>query len=311
MSSQPPPPPRQPPCGTPPSLPPPPPGYPPGWQQPGYPPAWQPPGYPPAWQQPPPPQRSLLERTVLDEQMAASRARDPAPWGVKRWLGPVLAALGLVIVIDLLLVTVVRPHLHGGARVLAAAILGVDGELLLLAAVVMFGRSVAAREGGWRRAFGLDWIRGRDWLPWITGVGIVFLGRLALGIVLGGIFGIRALKQASNVPSHHLGPAALALFAVSVVVVAPVTEELMMRGLLLRTFMRRWRFWPSALLSTLVFALFHVYEVATVLGAIILALQVGVLGLANCYLVRITGRLTPGMMVHATNNAVSVLVLAL
>jgi uncharacterized protein len=35
------------------------------------------------------------------------------------------------------------------------------------------------------------------------------------------------------------------------------------------------------------------------------------LGLCNCYLVRITGRLTPGIMVHATYNALAIaLVLA-
>jgi membrane protease YdiL (CAAX protease family) len=47
-----------------------------------------------------------------------------------------------------------------------------------------------------------------------------------------------------------------------------------------------------------------VYEVHTALGAVTLAASVGVLGLGNCYLVRITGRLTPGIMVHASFNAV-------
>jgi hypothetical protein len=52
------------------------------------------------------------------------------------------------------------------------------------------------------------------------------------------------------------------------------------------------------------FAVFHVYEVHTVLGAVTLAASVGVLGLGNCWLVRITGRLTPGIMVHAAFNGV-------
>jgi membrane protease YdiL (CAAX protease family) len=69
--------------------------------------------------------------------------------------------------------------------------------------------------------------------------------------------------------------------------------------------MRRMSFWPAALLSTAVFALFHTYEVSTVQGAAALALSVATLGMTNCYLVRITGRLVPGMLVHATFNLVA------
>lgn len=45
-----------------------------------------------------------------------------------------------------------------------------------------------------------------------------------------------------------------------------------------------------AVLSTVLFGVFHVCEVHTLTGAIILAVSVGVLGLCNCYLVRITRR---------------------
>jgi membrane protease YdiL (CAAX protease family) len=75
--------------------------------------------------------------------------------------------------------------------------------------------------------------------------------------------------------------------------------------------MRRMSFWPAALLSTLLFALFHVYEVHTLLGAVTLACSVAVLGLGNCFLVRITGRLTPGIMLHGTYNGLSLTVLVI
>ena len=39
-----------------------------------------------------------------------------------------------------------------------------------------------------------------------------------------------------------------------------------------------------------------------------LACTVGVLGLTSSYLVRITGRLTPGIMVHASFNALALAV---
>jgi membrane protease YdiL (CAAX protease family) len=79
----------------------------------------------------------------------------------------------------------------------------------------------------------------------------------------------------------------------------------MFRGLLLRSFMRKLGFWPAALLSSLLFALFHVYEVSTLLGAVTLALSVGILGLGNCYVVRVTGRLAPAILIHATYNALA------
>lgn len=67
----------------------------------------------------------------------------------------------------------------------------------------------------------------------------------------------------------------------------------------------------AALLSTLIFALGHTYEVQTLAGAIILALNVAIIGLVHCGLVRYTGRLAPGIMSHAIINGLAVLVLAL
>ena len=52
------------------------------------------------------------------------------------------------------------------------------------------------------------------------------------------------------------------VLGVIVVLIAPVVEETMFRGLMLRTLMRRWGFWPAALASSAIFALFHTYEVA-------------------------------------------------
>jgi membrane protease YdiL (CAAX protease family) len=186
--------------------------------------------------------------------------------------------------------------------------LTIGAELLMLGALVAFGRPIAGRTGGWRAGFGLDWIRRIDWLPWITGFGFIYLGRTVISGLANGLTDGKALQQASNVHFGGVSPWAIALFGFVAVVLAPVTEELMFRGLLLRSFMRRMRFWPAALLSTALFALFHVYEVHTVIGAVTLACSVAVLGLGNSYLVRITGRLTPGIMAHACFNALALLV---
>lgn len=253
--------------------------------------------------------RLLVERTVLDEQARLSRDRDPRSWGVRTWLGPLLA-LAAVIVAGNVVVPLVAPH-RGTARVVVGVVTEIGGELVLLAALLAFGRAVAAREGGWRTAFGLDRVRGSDWLPWITGFGIIYACRTAVMLVAAVLTSGRAVTEANNLGGGRLTALSIVVLALVAVVLAPVTEELMFRGLLLRSFLRRMSFWPAAVLSSLLFALFHVYEVHTLLGAVTLALSVGALGLGNCFLVRITGRLTPGIMVHATYNALTLLVAVL
>jgi len=247
----------------------------------------------------PPVQPSLLERTVLDQQVDADRQS----WGVRSWLGPLLALAGLIVASGF-----VAAALPGGGtgRTVGAAALTIGMELLLLAVLWAFGRPLAARGGGWRRALGLDRVRGSDWLPWITGVGFAFIGRTVVGVVAVALTGGRALAEASNLTGGDSDVVSIVVLVLAAVVLAPVAEELMFRGLILRTFMHRFSFWPAALLSTLLFGAFHVYEVETVAGAITLACSVGMIGLVNCYLVRITGRLTPGIMVHATCNALAV-----
>jgi membrane protease YdiL (CAAX protease family) len=136
----------------------------------------------------------------------------------------------------------------------------------------------------------------------------VFLGRQVVGILANVLSDGRAAREASNVQLAHPGVLSIVVLALTAVVLAPITEEFLFRGLLLRTFMRRLSFWPAALLSTALFGLGHVYEVRTVLGAVTLAGEVAVLGLCNCYLVRISGRLTPAIMVHASFNALALAV---
>jgi CAAX protease family protein len=247
--------------------------------------------------------RLLVERTVLDEQARAALERDPQSWGPATWLGPLLS-LAAIVVLGNVVVPLVAPH-HGGGRVVVGVAATVGGELLLLGALLLFGRAVAHRAGGWRAAFGFDRVRWHDWLPWITGFGIIFGCRTAVVVVAAGLTHGRAVAEANNLSVGRPTVVSVVVLALTVVVLAPVTEELMFRGLLLRSFLRRTSFWPAALLSTLLFALFHVYEVDTVLGAVTLALSVGALGLGNCFLVRVTGRLTPGIMVHGTYNALS------
>jgi membrane protease YdiL (CAAX protease family) len=250
--------------------------------------------------------RMLIERTRLDEQARGAGERDAQTWGVWTWLGPLLA-LAALIVLDNVVVPVLAPD-EGPGRVAVGIAAAIGGELLLLAVLLAVGRRVAARAGGWRAAFGLDRVRTRDWLPWLLGIAVVYACRTAVLVVAAVLTEGRAVEEANNLQLRSPTALSIVVLTLLVVVLAPITEELMFRGLLLRSFLRRMSFWPAALLSTLLFSLFHVFQVDTLLGAVTLALSVAVLGLGNCFVVRITGRLTPAIMVHATFNALTLVV---
>jgi membrane protease YdiL (CAAX protease family) len=248
----------------------------------------------------------LAERTVLDQQMQWSRTVDPRPWGAWPWLGPVLVFLGTIIAGQWL--ATVAPAAGTGRTVLAIEV-NLGAEAVVLGGLYLFGRPVAARSGGWRAAIGLDVLRRGDWVPWLIGLALSLAGRIGVGVLFLVLTNGRANRQAQNIHLSSPTAAQIAFLFVLAVVIAPVIEEIAFRGLLLRTFMRRMSFWPAALLSTAIFALFHTYEVSTFAGAAALAASVATLGMTNCYLVRITGRLAPGMLVHATFNlAATVLV---
>jgi len=139
----------------------------------------------------------------------------------------------------------------------------------------------------------------------------VLVSRLLVVLFANAVTGGKAAEQSQNLTVDDLSATGYVVLGVLVVLVAPVVEELVFRGLLLRTMMWHWGFWPAALVSSAIFALFHVYQVDTLAGAATLAGVVFTLGLTNCLLVRWSGRLAAGMMVHALFNGLAVLVLAL
>ena len=64
-------------------------------------------------------------------------------------------------------------------------------------------------------------------------------------------------RRLDEVEDIGTAPWQLALLVVSLVVLAPLGEELLFRGLLLRALARRMRFWPAALLSAALFTSAH------------------------------------------------------
>jgi membrane protease YdiL (CAAX protease family) len=81
------------------------------------------------------------------------------------------------------------------------------------------------------------------------------------------------------------------------VVVAPVAEEFLFRGLLYRALDREWGGWRAVLGSAAFFAAYH---------PAMSWLPVGLLGATNALLFKRTGRLAPAVVLHMTYNAIVV-----
>jgi len=93
----------------------------------------------------------------------------------------------------------------------------------------------------------------------------------------------------------------LALATATVVLVAPLAEELLFRGLLYRLARRSWGPWPAAVVSALAFGLVH-GEPWYLFGL------VG-LGMWLAFLYESTGSLLMPVVAHATHNGISLLLM--
>ncbi|HEY3738035.1 MAG TPA: CPBP family glutamic-type intramembrane protease [Jatrophihabitans sp.] len=254
------------------------------------------------------PNRYVPQAPALDAAIGAMRQEDARTWGWRPIVAPIGAMIAIIVATQF--VGYLEPDSRTGQLIFVAVV-----NLLITTAVAtalyLSGRRVALRHGGWGRTFG--WRRPTPGDLPVAGVGFLVATalRIAVGVVLDLASGGAATNESRNIEVDSINVPTVLLLVAVVVIAAPLTEELMFRGLLLRTFMQRWSFWPAAIVSTLIFGLFHTYEVGTVLGAVTLALTVGVMGLVNCYLVRRTNRLMPGILVHAASNGLAVLVLVL
>lgn len=93
-----------------------------------------------------------------------------------------------------------------------------------------------------------------------------------------------------------------ALIFISGVVLAPIVEEVLFRGVLYQALRRTMSVSGAALLSSIVFALMHVLW-----GNAILFVPLVVMGLLLSLLFERCGSLVPGILVHACNNGIILL----
>ena len=235
------------------------------------------------------------DRHSLDAAVHEISADPGRTWGVREAVLGVLAvpvSLGLGV---LLLVLV--PDLPG--------LVGTGVAMLALTALtVLLARRAALQSGGVGRALGLGPPRPSD-LGRVVGWAVLLLvvQVLTVSLLVQLVPGLRG-ASAQNVAFVRDEPfASVVVLAVLAVVVAPVVEELLFRGVVLRGLMLRLGFWPAAATSSALFGVFHAQGSAA--EAVLLAVATGVFGVGLCVLVRRTGRLAPAIGVHALRNALA------
>jgi len=181
---------------------------------------------------------------------------------------------------------------------LAIGLFAQNGAILAGLAVLSRTRGL----GSMRRDFGLI-VRVRDW-PWM--VAGVFIQFVAFGMVLllEQIAPDLPEQQAAETVQHSQGPE-IVLVVLGVALLAPLVEELLFRGLLLRSLLRRFSPVVSVLVSSVVFAGVHLLDPSTAsLMAPLLLLAV----VSGIRAVR-TGDLSQSILLHVGFNLVSAIFL--
>lgn len=227
--------------------------------------------------QPPPP-------PIAPQPTPIPRGKAPYRWkgypgipltGVKR--SP-LAALGIVILAMIVLLALITAagllgREAGWSRdVGALSLLGV--YLLAYGLWFLLGRTgKRARQIPFGDRFGL---RGFDVLPGLIGAFVVMSLTLYVEILQGGVIallGIEVPKTPSVAEVFPLTPIGVGVAIIVTCIAAPISEEVLFRGVLFGGLRDRWGDWPAALVSGAIFAASHlnwfVFVPFTILGVLL------------------------------------------
>lgn len=237
----------------------------------------------------------------LDVRVEELRSEAGRTWGPRDALLGVLAVPASLALTLLLLAPVPDPP-NAVAVLVATAVLG--------AAALLVARRPAQQSGGAERALGFDlplWSDTGRLLRW--SLLLLLLQALAVGALAALVPALREVEAGNADFLREESPVALVALTVAAVLIAPVLEELLFRGVVLRGLMLRTGFWPAAVVSSLCFGAFH--ATGTGLEAVPIVVATAVFGLGLCVLTRRTGRLGPAIGVHALRNALAVGAVAL
>ncbi|MFB7496360.1 lysostaphin resistance A-like protein [Streptomyces sp. NPDC056161] len=176
-----------------------------------------------------------------------------------------------------------------------AALSGIMGLLAFFAAFVIRRRSWSA--------FNVRAITAR-WIFLSLGFGLLafVLTRVVAAIVVAITGSTDGDPQGDYHAASNAGPLALTLQLLFIAVLTPLGEEFAFRGVV-STALTRYGTWVSVIGSTVIFALAHGINLALIPAIVV--------GAINGILLVRTKSVWPGVIVHAVNNGVSTILIAL
>ncbi len=200
------------------------------------------------------------------------------------------------------------------ASVLVLALLGGEADPLRLFGLVVPAQSAATiaaigvlskRRTEWRQALSAS-IVGRDAWGLLVGAGLqVGLGLIAYLVVVGLLGGEAPTQEVVEAAAEAVRPLERWMMVLGVVLLAPISEELVFRGVLLGALRRTRTDRYAVVVSAAVFAGIHLLDPNAVLAVPFLFVTGIVLGRS----VIVTGRLGRAVAIHAGFNGVTVLAL--
>ncbi len=216
-----------------------------------------------------------------------------ATWGPGR-VGVGILVLLVATVVEVGIVSVFDPNLDSlGARLVTQALLAVS----LVAIAFWVGARASFASGaalGLRRP-----LRSPIWMA-----AAAYLAYIVFALVYSS-FVHPQQEDVTRDLGFGQGTVGAIASGLLIVVAAPVSEEIFFRGFIFGGFRRRLPFPAAAVISALIFGLFHY----TGPGSLGVVPQLAFLGLALCWLYEETGSIYPTMGVHAVNNALAFAIL--
>lgn len=179
--------------------------------------------------------------------------------------------------------------------------------LLLASGGILVGiRQFLKRYGCTFKTIGLKRPRWSDALYGLIAVPAYYLLYLVtVGVVTHFIPGLNVDQQQQIGFNDVQGALPLLLAFVSLVIMPPLTEEIMVRGFLYSSLKKGMKIIPAALLTSLIFAAAHLPEGGAAGPLYIAALDTFVLSLVLIYLREKTGSLWASITLHAIKNGIA------
>jgi uncharacterized protein len=229
-----------------------------------------------------------------DSSPAANRI--PAMWGPGRVVIGILVLLVLSL-IEVAIVSIFDPSLDSLAGRLVA-------QAMLAATLVGVAYGVAADRGSPGRAPATSLGLRRPLRSPLAFAAAAYIAYIVVALVYGSLVHPHQRDITRDLGFGH-GDLGTVFAALLIIVAAPVSEEIFFRGFIFGGFRRSLSFPVAAILSALIFGLFHY----TGSGSEAVIPQLGFLGLAFAWVYEETGSIYPTIALHMLNNAFAFAVL--